>query len=46
MWRTFADLQDQTLKLGGKRKLIVTDGLQNPMGHGMGESPARNGWSA
>jgi hypothetical protein len=34
MWRTFADLQDQTLKLGGKRSLTVTDGLQNPCGDG------------
>ena len=31
MWRTFADLQDQTIKLGGKRTLTVTDGLQNLM---------------
>jgi hypothetical protein len=28
MWRTLADLQDQTLNLGGKRNLTVTDGLQ------------------
>jgi hypothetical protein len=31
MWRTLADLQDQTLKLGGKRTLTVADGLQNLM---------------
>jgi hypothetical protein len=31
MWRTIADLQDQTIKLGGKRTLTVTDGLQNLM---------------
>ena len=46
MRRTFADLQDQTIKLGGKRTLTVTDGLQTPMGDGTDESLARNGWSA
>jgi hypothetical protein len=40
MWRTLADLRDQTLKLGGKRNLTMTDGLQNLMSVGTGESPA------
>jgi hypothetical protein len=36
MWHTFADQQDQTLKLDGKRNLTVTDGLQDPIGDGTG----------